>query len=408
MNAVAVPVHSDSTPYIMSTISDSLLTPLHDGVLDCMEILQKEATSPPSPLKTMITAIFAQLLSFSKFACEPPIFDRLETRPMKMGRNHSQSHASTIEWVSMNYIPFGEKAMGVAVKLYLQTANHPTVVNGKILLKIIETLKVPLAMKYKCMAASTWKLAITSLLSALQVGLPVARKNPEQFAEMWPCLSDTLDKFLFPSSVCTIEDRGIDEIVLDETIDCQVIEMLRDEILPFADEIPRQFILDIVVILNKGSIHSATSKNTYDAELKLREEFAKTCFETLLQFSLLNDSNANGNSATENGNGLALNNNDDGGAGRLAITTLLKRFEEVLHKFSDDERQCTKASLPKYRLSEISFVLKSIATLVISMKKAPPAKGNSRFYIQKGHFSTLNLYFQLEDPLGSSSSRCIR
>lgn len=41
MNAVAVPVHSDSTPYIMSTVSDSLLTPLHDGVLDCMELLQK-------------------------------------------------------------------------------------------------------------------------------------------------------------------------------------------------------------------------------------------------------------------------------------------------------------------------------------------------------------------------------
>lgn len=29
----------------------------------------------------------------------------------------------------------------------------------------------------------------------------------------------------------------------------------------------------------------------------------------------------------------------------------------------------------RYRLSEISFVLKAVATLVISMKKAPPAKG---------------------------------
>lgn len=380
MNAVAVPVHSDSTPYIMSTISDSLLTPLHDGVLDCMEILQKEATSATSPLKSMITSIFDQLLSFSKFSCEPPIFDRLETRPMKMGRNHNQNHASTIEWVSMNYIPFGEKAMGVAIKLYLHTANSSVVINGKILLKIIETLKVPLSMKYKCMAASTWKLAITSLLSALQIGLQVARKNLEQFIDVWPSLSDTLGKFLFPSSVCTIEDRGIDEIVLDETIDCQVIEMLRDEILPYADEIPHQFILDIVVILNKGSIHSATSKNSYDAELKLREEFAKTCFETLLQFSLLNDTCPNGNQTTENesntnGNGLMFNNNEDGGAGRLAITTLLKRFEEVLHKFCDDERQCTKSSLPKYRLSEISFVLKSVATLIISMKKAPQAKG---------------------------------
>ena len=41
MNAIAVPVHSDSTPYIMSSVSDSLLTPLHDGVLVCMELLEK-------------------------------------------------------------------------------------------------------------------------------------------------------------------------------------------------------------------------------------------------------------------------------------------------------------------------------------------------------------------------------
>lgn len=80
MNAVAVPVHSDSTPYIMSTISDSLLTPLHDGVLDCMDILRKEAMQPSSPIKSMIGTIFHQLLSFSKFACVPPVFDRLETR----------------------------------------------------------------------------------------------------------------------------------------------------------------------------------------------------------------------------------------------------------------------------------------------------------------------------------------
>lgn len=80
MNAVTVPVHSDSTPYIMSSISDSLLTPLHDGALDCIDILCKEVLSPASPLKSLISIIFNQLLSFSKFACVPPIFDRLETR----------------------------------------------------------------------------------------------------------------------------------------------------------------------------------------------------------------------------------------------------------------------------------------------------------------------------------------
>lgn len=80
MNAVAVPVHSDSTPYIMSTISDSLLTPLHDGVLECMELLQKEAMSGSQNLKAIFSAVFKQLLSFSKFACSPPYLDRSDNR----------------------------------------------------------------------------------------------------------------------------------------------------------------------------------------------------------------------------------------------------------------------------------------------------------------------------------------
>lgn len=41
MTAVAIPVHTDSTPYIMSAMNDSPLTPLHDGILDCMEMLQQ-------------------------------------------------------------------------------------------------------------------------------------------------------------------------------------------------------------------------------------------------------------------------------------------------------------------------------------------------------------------------------
>lgn len=330
------------------------------------------------------------------------------SRPYKTNRSqhqHNQNHTSTIEWVSMNYIPFGEKALNVAIKMYLQSAEITMVIEENILLEIINTLKIPLSMKYKCMASSTWKLAIASLLNVLHVGLQVARKNPESFINVWPTLSDTLDKFLFPSSVCTIEDRGIDEIVLDEAIDCQVIEMLRDEILPYAEQIPHQFILDIVVILNKGSIHSATIRNSsYDAELKLREEFAKTCFETLLQFSLLNDlaDNAVKMSSTE---ASALNNNTTNSydinskdtnapsaVGHLAITALLQRFEEVLKKFTEDEKQCTKNSLPKYRLSEISFVMKAIATLIISMKKTPQGKCKC-FVPKKFRFVCLFLNF---------------
>lgn len=174
-------------------------------------------------------------------------------------------------------------------------------------------------------------------------------------------------------SACQVEDRGLDELVLDEAIDCELIEQLRDEVLPYSGEIPHQFVLNVVVLLNKGSIHSATSTSSSnhgcDSELKLREEFAKTCFETLLQFSLLDDG--------ANKDSIQLTNSEGGVAGQLAITALLHRFEEVLKKFNDDERQSGKCPLPRYRLSEISFVLKAVATLIISMKKAPPTKGKN-------------------------------
>ena len=54
---------------------------------------------------------------------------------------HQQQHQQQniiVEWISMNYIPFGEKALTVAVKLYQQTANESVVVEGQILHEIIK------------------------------------------------------------------------------------------------------------------------------------------------------------------------------------------------------------------------------------------------------------------------------
>ncbi|KAJ6640307.1 Protein MON2 like [Pseudolycoriella hygida] len=279
-NAVAIPVHSDSTPYIMSTISDSLLTPLHDSVLDCMELLQKEAMSNKN-LNAMIPSIFNQLLTFSKFACVPPTFERVETRSMKF--NQSQTH-STVEWVSTNYIPLGEKALSMVVKLYTEIPNEKRVVDSHILHEIIKALSLPLSLKYKCMSSTTWKAAITSLISVLKVGLREARSNPSSFSEMWLDLSETIDKFLFPSSACTMEDRGIDEIASDETFDCQVVELLRDDVLMHSQEIPRQFISNVFAILKKASV---ISKDGANGDIGLRFKFSKTCSQTLTLFPSL-------------------------------------------------------------------------------------------------------------------------
>jgi len=75
----------------------------------------------------------------------------------------------------------------------------------------------------------------------------------------------------------------------------------------------------------------------YDCERKLREEFAKICFETLLQFSLLDN------------NGASLESKEEGGvAGRLAVTALLLRFQDVLKQYVDEERSSGQCPLPRY------------------------------------------------------------
>ncbi|KAG5311481.1 MON2 protein, partial [Acromyrmex insinuator] len=363
-NAVAVPVHGESTPYILPSMPDVVLTHLQDEVLHSMELLQKEALNGPDNLRTMIVLIFLQLLSFSKLACEAPTYGKIPTKHI------SQVRGVSADWITMNYVPFGEKALSMVVNLYQKTAHEMAVIDGQVLKYIIEALHVPLAMKYACPSATTWKLAVTSLLAVLHTGLPLARKYSEQFQSMWLELASTLDDFLFPKSVLNVE-RGVEEIQADEAVDCQVMELLRDEVLPHSQHIPHQFILRVVMLLNKGSIHSATTANIENgAETKLREEFAKTCFETLLQFSLLDGLDND----TENSPKKSSESDEGGIAGRLAVTALLHRFQEVLRRYIESERRNGKCPLPRYRLSEISFVLKAVATLVISLKKAPPNK----------------------------------
>lgn len=116
--------------------------------------------------------------------------------------------------------------------------------------------------------------------------------------------------------------------------------MLRNEVLPYSSSISKDFILKIVVLLNRGSIHSATNSNVdSETELTLREEFAKICFETLLQFSMID-----GNDETL----VISDNNMEGGvAGKLAVTALLHRFQEVLKKYIDDEKHSGKCPLPR-------------------------------------------------------------
>lgn len=83
---------------------------------------------------------------------------------------------------------------------------------------------------------------------------------------------------------------------------------------------------------HQGSIHSSIElSDDCSGSIGLREDFAKECFETLLEFSLLKSTpeelSKMGSDVRDAGNGGDLTPTL---TSKLAITSLLQRFKEVL------------------------------------------------------------------------------
>lgn len=75
----------------------------------------------------------------------------------------------------------------------------------------------------------------------------------------------------------------------------------------------------------------------------LREDLAKVCFETLLDFSLMGSEapvEAVVKKVSESGTESAI-------VGRLAVTSLLHRFQSVLQRFIRDDSLAGKCPLPR-------------------------------------------------------------
>ena len=159
---------------------------------------------------------------------------------------------------------------------------------------------------------------------------------------------------------------------------------------------------------------------TFSSFDDFREDFAKICFETLLQYSLLENCKSNSNSTTSSINGsldsqttkmLQLNINDDEEdckvTNKLAVTSLLHRFQEVLCKYIEDEKLSSPVPLPSHRVTELSFVLKALTTLISSLKT-----GQSQGEVdQRTWHQIIGLYphlVQATSLQSSSVSQCLQ
>ncbi|XP_007450251.1 PREDICTED: protein MON2 homolog isoform X3 [Lipotes vexillifer] len=378
-SAVSVPISSDASPFILPSYTEAVLTSLQEAVLTALDVLQKAICIGPENMQIMYPAIFGQLLAFVEFSCKPPQYGQLETKHI------ANAKYNQAEWVALNYVPFAERSLEVVVDLYQKTACHKAVVNEKVLQNIIKTLRVPLSLKYACPSESTWKLAVSSLLKVLSIGLPVARQHASsgKFDSMWPELANTFEDFLFTKSIPP-DNLSIQEFQRNESIDVEVVQLISTEILPYANFIPKEFVGQIMTMLNKGSIHSQSSSFTEaEIDIRLREEFSKMCFETLLQFSFSNK----------------VTTPQEGYISRMALSVLLKRSQDVLHRYIEDERLSGKCPLPRQQVTEIIFVLKAVSTLIDSLKKTQPENVDGNTWAQ-----VIALYPTLVECITCSSS----
>ncbi|XP_066580371.1 protein MON2 homolog isoform X1 [Amia ocellicauda] len=383
--AVSVPISSDASPFILPSYTEAVLTSLQEAVLTALDVLQKAICVGPENMQVMYPAIFDQLLLFVEFSCKPPQYGKLETKHVANAKYNQIQLFAPAEWVALNYVPFAEKSLEVVVDLYQKTACHKAVVSEKVLQKIIKTLRIPLGLKYACPSESTWKLAVSSMLKVLSIGLPVARQHASsgKFETMWPELAHAFEDFLFTKSTPP-DNLSIQEFQKNEGIDVEVVQLISTEILPFANFIPKDFVGQIMTMLNKGSIHSQSSSFTEaEIDIRMREEFSKVCFETLLQFSFSNK----------------VSTPQEGYISRMALSVLLKRSQDVLHRYVEDERLSGRCPLPRQQVTEIIFVLKAISTLMDSLKKTQPENVDGNTWAQ-----VIALYPTLVECITCSSS----
>ena len=306
------------------------LTPIHAALMEAEAAVEAVALAKSHAI---VAEIFEVLFKFVSTAFNSPKESRFAGR----------------------MVVLGEVAMERIGDFFLSSCSLEHVDLERIIYRIVLTLKLPLRQKYRCRRQSSWQTAINVLIRVLKEGIPLARKRPDKYAMFWSELSQVLECFLFPDS---IQEQRQEDKMSDEALDCTIVDLLRDEVLPHPTVVPADFIRKIVILLNKGSIHSSIQLNEdCSGSVGLREDFAKLCFETLLDFSLL-----------PNEETLALQE-DSSLTNKLAITSLLQRFKEVLIDAIDGEKLNKNIPLQRQKTAEIAFVLKAIATVIASMKR---------------------------------------
>lgn len=115
---------------------------------------------------------------------------------------------------------------------------------ANVLFKVIRTLHTPLRQKYRCFELQLESCSECPLNQSPQMWHPcgqeplqfIRRDQDNYFADFWPELAELFDNFLFPDSM---DEQRQEDRSQDESIDVLIIELPREEVLPFHPAYPQ-------------------------------------------------------------------------------------------------------------------------------------------------------------------------
>ncbi|KAK6746832.1 hypothetical protein RB195_000219 [Necator americanus] len=337
---VNVPVPSEQAPFVMQS-AHSHMSPTQEAVCEAIRSIYNECISPGSPLREALADQIRQLLRFSAMALKNPT-------ALRSSNITSSGQKDYREWALHWIVPFAETSLRMAVEFLTATVAYPEIIRSLVVVDVVKFLGEPLYLKYSCISPTTWKLAASSLMTVLRVFVPLARQHVEHFESLWPALCDTLEKFLFTPNVCP--RLAADERKRDELTECQIVELVRSELLSHSSTLPPSMVQRLISILNRGSISQLDPTDVLASDSHAqRVELARTCFDALLSTS----------------------NEGNGRLGNVAVASLLQRCSQVMNDFVRDWSGTGDLRLPRGRVAEITSALQAVDSLIGRLARDP-------------------------------------
>ncbi|ETN74261.1 HEAT repeat protein, partial [Necator americanus] len=231
----------------------------------------------------------------------PPLFEHV-ARHISVDELKAEQLPSVLEreWALHWIVPFAETSLRMAVEFLTATVAYPEIIRSLVVVDVVK--------HFNC---------------------------------------NTL-RIFFCFSVCP--RLAADERKRDELTECQIVELVRSELLSHSSTLPPSMVQRLISILNRGSISQLDPTDVLASDSHAqRVELARTCFDALLSTS----------------------NEGNGRLGNVAVASLLQRCSQVMNDFVRDWSGTGDLRLPRGRVAEITSALQAVDSLIGRLARDP-------------------------------------